>query len=384
MYYAKIVKSSMILATLFAIGVVFAAPSAHAASKTWTGTANDGQFSTAGNWSPSGAPASGDSLTFNVVNDGLARPENDMNNLTIGSITVQGTSPTTLYNIKFSKSTTIAGNITATNPKGVTLEGGFTLGSNITVDGDVDLADTTPATNVIALNSHSLNFTNVPAGIVSVGTKISGSGTVSYNNVQRVYIAKSNDYSGNTAVSNHTNVSNTSSPSTSRNPSQLFGVSAISIDGTSTVEFEFTTASIFPNPIALSATEVTTTGNNTSFRAQVDTQTNGLAVGYSGIVLNGKAGFGVSSQTTSVNLAGIQANGNCAYYQTVYQDKYLNGPTSCIAGSSSGATSTPIPGTPKAGNEKSLAGITRGVLIFATGIVAMYFIRKLTIKKLNS
>src|SRR3989442_14168763 len=42
----------------------FGAPSAVGAVKTWTGTVGNGNWGTAGNWAPAGAPVNGDDLVF--------------------------------------------------------------------------------------------------------------------------------------------------------------------------------------------------------------------------------------------------------------------------------------------------------------------------------
>src|SRR6266542_5177068 len=60
-----------ILPTLIMLGVVLTtANPASAAPKTWNGTAGDTLWSSGGNWSPAGAPAAGDNVTF--TNDGVS------------------------------------------------------------------------------------------------------------------------------------------------------------------------------------------------------------------------------------------------------------------------------------------------------------------------
>jgi autotransporter-associated beta strand protein len=84
---------------------------AHAGTKTWTGTTNQ-TFSTAGNWSPAGAPATGDDLVFGpgfTVNDDLAA-------FSAHTITFNGASGgTTLQASSAANVITVTSGITASN-----------------------------------------------------------------------------------------------------------------------------------------------------------------------------------------------------------------------------------------------------------------------------
>ncbi len=58
-------RSLVALATVFATALLGAAFPASAATKTWTGGGGNSNWSTTANWSPSGAPAAGDTVVFN-------------------------------------------------------------------------------------------------------------------------------------------------------------------------------------------------------------------------------------------------------------------------------------------------------------------------------
>ena len=119
----KFFLSALVL-SLSSLGL-FIAPHAFAAAKTWTGTAGDHKFNTAGNWSPSGAPSNGDTLDFpNDVTD-LA-PDNDIVGLSVAGITFSGAGTS----------------------------GGFTItGNDLTLTGDItDTTSDTFVTNTLSLN----------------------------------------------------------------------------------------------------------------------------------------------------------------------------------------------------------------------------------------
>jgi autotransporter-associated beta strand protein len=67
-----------------------------AAEKTWTGGAGDSLFSSEANWSPSGAPVSGDSLLF--ANSAAVSAVNDLDGYSFSGVTVSGSGSVTLQN----------------------------------------------------------------------------------------------------------------------------------------------------------------------------------------------------------------------------------------------------------------------------------------------
>ena len=123
--------------------VLFAAPHAFAAAKTWTGATNN-NFSTASNWSPSGVPSNGDSLTFD--NTSLSADQtlnNDLTNFSGASLTFSGNNLSFLYALT-GNSLTLTNGITVTTTYGVTVSNNIafsgsqiinTNGGNLTLDG---------------------------------------------------------------------------------------------------------------------------------------------------------------------------------------------------------------------------------------------------------
>src|SRR5437660_827549 len=55
-------RATVAFVTLFFLAV--ASPDARAAAKTWINQTSSGTFQTSGNWSPTGAPGTGDDVTF--------------------------------------------------------------------------------------------------------------------------------------------------------------------------------------------------------------------------------------------------------------------------------------------------------------------------------
>jgi hypothetical protein len=129
-----------LLLSVFAFVALFGA-NALAATKTWTG-AVDTSFSTAGNWSPSGAPVNGDDLVFD--NTGLTgaqlNPNDDMVGLSVGSLTFQGTGTESF--MLDGNSFTLTGNIMTPSTSFVGINNPIVLGSNVQLlsDGTVDLS----------------------------------------------------------------------------------------------------------------------------------------------------------------------------------------------------------------------------------------------------
>jgi len=106
-----------------------------AATKTWTGGAGDRLFSSANNWSPSGAPASGDALVFSASS--AVNVTNDLAGYAYAGITQAGSAAVTLG----------GGN-------------GFTLTGDITVSGSRELNISVPmtVTNALTLMLSGANF----------------------------------------------------------------------------------------------------------------------------------------------------------------------------------------------------------------------------------
>lgn len=354
-----------------------------AASKTWSGGGSDGKWSTASNWTPSGAPTSGDDLTFDYANTTANTPTNDITGLNIHSITFTGGTTGNLGSIVLAQPTTISGDITNSGAANLSLSGGFTLGANVKTIGHVDLMSANPATytsayNKITLGGFTLSITGND-GIAAYNIPIEGSGAVEYSGIDTLQMGGINTYSGTTSFVNVVKAYNTNNQP--RSPSQMFGSSSISIDANSVVQLEFSAAGSFDNQITLSDTAVSGTqgGSYTTFNPQLYLEgqaSSSFAIALTHIVLNGNGGIGYSSGLSTVDLAGIQANGHCLHVETTYKDKYLNLPTVCGGGSTSPPLSGVTPGVPNTGSHAShqnfmVAMVAFGAIIGVSSVVIL-------------
>lgn len=369
------VKGIAVLVMLFGIVGVVQAPQAFAATKTWTGGGSDGNWSTAANWSPSGAPANGDDLIFDTGAMDVRVPHNDISSLEISGIQING-STTAVRAIYFDTATVISGDIVNTTDTNISLNGGITLGADIEVKNIASFSTSAAsgASNQILLNSFVFTLSDY-SGAQGVNVPITGSGGVRFIDRVGLQLGGINTYSGTTYIEG-SYVFNTTTPSASRHASQMFGSSAITIDGISTVKLDFSDANTsYANTITLAETEM----NGSTFNAQLDLQNaavggSALSVALSGLILNGSGGIGIDSSTIGqVNLAGTAANGNCLYVSTVHQDRFVNAPSFCggdvlsvPAGGNGDAAF--IPGTPNSGHEAS--GLSR-FMPFALGGAAL-------------
>lgn len=323
---------------------VISAPKALAATKTWTGAGGNCNFSTAGNWSPSGAPSTGDDLVFdNTVNACSGDPTNNISGLTVNSISwinsgsggakhVEATTPITVTSSVYQQSSVTGGDVNF-------LDNGFILGGNVIVRG-VQLGDSSaPSTSTsVNLNGNTLTFNDGPntSTIISVAVPISGTGTVVFdapNTDFQTYVA--NTYSGVTNIVSNSGL-------------LTVGVPFISIFGSSSINVN-SGASLFVN---LASSDNNTTLNNTiTFAGETaDTVTtnwdalffscttscSGITVNVPNIILNGNIRLG-SAGTVTVNLTGSTANGHCVEY---YDDNgthsgtvpptFIGGPPACV------------------------------------------------------
>lgn len=150
---------------------------AFAAAKTWTGTAGDHKFSTSGNWSPSGAPTNGDTLTFNVSATDK-EPENDISSLSVAGITFTGTTGDQSYTISGNAFTStggitsdVTGYFTATISAAVAFSGSQTL--------SVGTDDTLYMTGAVSGSGNITKSGNGRLGLL--GNNSTYSGTVAHN-----------------------------------------------------------------------------------------------------------------------------------------------------------------------------------------------------------
>lgn len=67
-------------------------PGARAATSTWNSAGTDTNFGTAGDWTPTGAPASGSSLSFGAASGTKTNLNNDLIGYTFAGLTFTGAS----------------------------------------------------------------------------------------------------------------------------------------------------------------------------------------------------------------------------------------------------------------------------------------------------
>ena len=155
-------------------GACLIAHSAEAATKTWTGLGADANWTTAANWSPSGAPMAGDDLVFPA---GASRLSNN-NDTTAGTSynTLSITGPAGGY-ILSGNAIQLAAGLTAENsaantvalPITLTASQTFTVsGDRLRLNGPIDLGP-----NILTVATGS-------TGIVEVNATISGTGGLTY------------------------------------------------------------------------------------------------------------------------------------------------------------------------------------------------------------
>ncbi|HEX6461774.1 MAG TPA: autotransporter-associated beta strand repeat-containing protein [Candidatus Saccharimonadales bacterium] len=147
-----------------------------AATKTWAGTAGDHQFNTAGNWSPSGAPTTGDDLVFPLSASDKA-PANNASGLSVNSITFSGSN-----------------------------DNGYTItGNALTVTGGLVYSSSTNTSNVIANNitiSGSQTWNVSDTNFLTLTGVVSGSGSITKTGAGTLSLDGSNtSYTGNLTAS---------------------------------------------------------------------------------------------------------------------------------------------------------------------------------------
>ncbi len=111
-----------------AVFCLFSGATLFAAEKTWTGGAGDSLFSSAGNWSPSGAPDDGDALRFS--NSSAVSAVNDLVGYSFSGITAAGSATVTFQNT--GNGFTLTGDIAITGSKELNLYVPVTLDANVT------------------------------------------------------------------------------------------------------------------------------------------------------------------------------------------------------------------------------------------------------------
>lgn len=83
-------RSIVVSAFLFGLFTVFNSQEALAATKTWSYGGVNTNWSTAGNWTPSGAPVDGDDIVISSEIGTMHGGNNDIAGLTINNLTLSG------------------------------------------------------------------------------------------------------------------------------------------------------------------------------------------------------------------------------------------------------------------------------------------------------
>lgn len=326
---------------------------AFAATKTWTGGGSDDNWSTSGNWSPSGAPSNGDDLVFTLNGSSLGGT-NDISGLSIKTITASGTS-NGLFDTDDPLTITESIINTGTH-KAIELGAALTLGGNVTVRG----IGFNSGAGSIALNGNTLTVLDAsPANdhmIFGVSVPITGNGGVTINAPNtNIQFGAVNTYSGTTTIlANDGLLFSTGSGAT---PLNAFGSSSIIIGPDASISADFagvSSGATWSNPITIQQSSV---GNNfwdfsINFQSIYFYGVTGT-INVPNITLQGSTRFGAGLGVT-VNLAGITANGHCIEYgrNNWTASQFQNGPAACVV--------TPAgPATPDTGFEK----VTKNPLI---------------------
>ena len=116
--------------SLWTILSCFVVIQAYADTKTWTGGAGNALFSSASNWNPAGAPASGDALVF--ANSSALNVTNDLVGYSFSGITVSGSAAVTFQS--GGNGFTLTGDIAITGSRELNLAVPVTLNSAVTLN----------------------------------------------------------------------------------------------------------------------------------------------------------------------------------------------------------------------------------------------------------
>ncbi len=336
-------KALLVFALAFGAVALINAPDALAATKTWTGGGSDDNWSTAANWSPSGAPVDGDDIVIGVdVNGSTLDVVNDISGLSVNSITWAGVwqdgVPTRI------DTTAHVLNVTGDIDGGPSLiagiKGGIELGDDISILGVTMGTYGVTTSHTIDLNGYELTFdASSSNGSLTVNQSIVGDGSVVY--LVDVMLYEPNSYSGTTIIQTPEQSGVTEIDLT---PSEMFGTSSITIKNGSKIQISFEEgAYTWSNPITI---EASPDDLDWALFLYCVTETPGACtVTIPNITLVGNAAF-ASNDGIVANLAGFTANGFCLDYS--YSGGVVNdGPPACQI--TPGSSVTSVPGAPNSG-----------------------------------
>jgi hypothetical protein len=337
---------------------VFMPGVAHAAARTWTGAGSDANWSTAANWSGSTAPVNGDSVIIDLAATNGDASVDNIASLNLAGITFTNNGPSSGAELGLTQNLTVSGPITMASSVTTTAVGigtdvssgsghTITLGTDVTVTiagKGLSIGAITP-TDTVALAGHTLRFdqpTNSSASN-ALWANVTGSGSVIYNistNMFSVY-STANTYTGTTQLL----------AGTVSGDHTTFGSSAVAISNGADVTFGDTTNATINNTMSIQG--VANGSRLTSLKFNDLSGTPGtVTFTVPNITLNGSTRFSSNGRPT-VNLSGIQANGNCIEYLGYSVTGALDGPSNGFlngpAGCQLAATSSEAPATPDTG-----------------------------------
>ena len=179
-----LVFGASLAVSLFCL-VIFKAPSAFAATRTWDGGGGDDNFNTAANWSGDAVPTTGDDIVFSMT--GMSGDEtlnNNISNLSVASITFSGSSSQNYRYTLTGNAITVTSTITDAAANVLDLD--ITLGADVTATMQGAQLGTTfgsfDNTRTLDTNGHTLTIegSGVSCGM-SMYSKLGGSGGVTVN-----------------------------------------------------------------------------------------------------------------------------------------------------------------------------------------------------------
>lgn len=376
------IKKLFVLSLLLSAGIFLKGSSAFAATKTWNG-ATDNNFSTSTNWTPSGAPTTGDDLVFdNATAVTHGSPDNDMVGLSVASITFTGTGLGGVHDVNLANKLIVTSLIQqdSTSNNVDSINGKIQLGGDVTVK-SVSFDDSTPSTTgTIDLNGHMLTFLDsaINTYIVSLNIPIIGTGSVVYNAPNSdIQLHAANTYAGDTTYQAG-NLLTVGIPATN-----IFGTSSVAIFSGASLTISLSNAdngTTISNPISIGAydSSLWTSGWNSLFFG--GSPSSAITVNVPNITLQGNTRIGVNDNIT-VNFAGMTANSHCIEYVLLSKTTSFaqNGAPACVLADTT--TKVVAPKTPNTGFGLIMnnpVAVLAGTAVAAFGI---YFVSRRVSRK---
>lgn len=376
-------RSIIVSLFLFGIFTVFNSPEAFAATKTWSYGGVNTNWSTAGNWTPSGAPVDGDDIVISSETGTMNGGNNDIVGLTINNLTLSGSE---ISGPGITATLEITGDIVNTgNHKTIDLE---TASTSLILADDVQMQGISFGGDVgadINLNGHKLTIIDAsPANnhmIFSFDPSITGNGQLLLNapNTTIIFFT-ANTYSGSTIITASKAVMPSGNGTATATGINMFGSSDITVGTDARLSIDLTkvpTGTTWSNNITLLGSSSEDFGTWTQDYYSLDffeyPVTRPLVeITVPNITLSSNVRFN-SGTNILINLAGIQSNGFCAQYgyDGMFGDRFQNGPPACMVDDT--PTLGTVPGVPSAGVLKNntlfvaLAGLA-SVLLIGLGI----------------